>query len=203
MNFSNPVRVKACVPVLATLVLGTLLLAACAPTVKVRSDADPSVNFSQYRTYNFFSQLGIEGEGYASLMGQHFREAISQEMQARGFQLSDTPQLQINVSAATDDRVRVNTYQDPYLYGGYYGRGYMGGWGMPMYYGGGTTTTVSQYTVADVYIDAVDAAQHKMVWQGVATFTLSEKMQKELRQSIFNTVDQIYTQFPVAEPAVQ
>ncbi len=191
-------------PLLKTslLIIPVLLLVACAPTVKVRSDADPSVNFSQYKTYNFFSQLGIEGDGYANLMGQHFREAINGEMQSRGFQLSDTPQLQINVSAATDDKIRVNTYQDPYLYGGYYGRGYMGGWGTPMYYGG-STTTVSQYTVADVYIDAVDAQRHKMVWQGVASFTLSEKMQKEARQAIFNTVDQIYTQFPVAAPATQ
>jgi hypothetical protein len=187
---------------LSLLILVALLLAACAPTVKVRSDADPSVNFSQYNTYNFFSQLGIEGDGYASLMGQHFREAINAQMQSRGFQLSDTPQLQINVSAATDDKVRVNTYQDPYLYGGYYGRGYGGGWGMPMYYGG-STTTVSQYTVADVYIDAVDAQRHKMVWQGVASFTLSEKMQKELRQSIFSTVDQIFTEFPVAATATE
>ncbi|HET6565955.1 MAG TPA: DUF4136 domain-containing protein [Xanthomonadales bacterium] len=179
-----------------------LLLAGCAPTVTVRSDADPSVNFSQYTTFNFFSQLGIEGDGYANLMGQHFREAITQQMQARGLQLSDNPQLQINVSAATDDKIRVNTYQDPYLYGGYYGRGYMGGWGMPMYYGG-STTTVSQYTVADVYIDAVDAGQHKMVWQGVASFTLSEKMQKELRQSVFNTVNEIFTEFPVAAPVSQ
>jgi len=184
------------------LVLATVLLTACAPSVKVRSDADPTVNFSQYKTYNFFSQLGIEGEGYANLMGQHFREAINQEMQARGFQLSDNPQLQINVSAATDDKIRVNTYQDPYLYGGYYGRGYAGGWGMPMYYGG-SHTTVSQYTTADVYVDAVDAQLHKMVWQGVASFTLSEKMQKEVRPAIFNTVNQIYTQFPVAASASQ
>lgn len=197
MNLSKSAVVRASIAVLTA-----LLVTACAPTVKVRSDADPSVNFSQYKTYNFFSQLGIESDGYANLMGQHFREAISAEMQSRGFQLSDTPQLQINVSAATDDKIRVNSYQDPYLYGGYYGRGYMGGWGMPMYYGG-STTTVSQYTVADVYIDAVDAQLHKMVWQGVASFTLSEKMQKEARQHIFNTVDQIYTQFPVAAPASQ
>jgi hypothetical protein len=184
-----------------SLAMMMFLLASCAPTVKVRSDSDPSVNFSQYKTYNFFSQLGIEGDGYANLMGQHFREAISAQMTARGFQLSDNPQLQINVSAATDDKIRVNTYQDPYLYGGYYGRGYGGGWGMPMYYGGSTNTTVTQYKVADVYIDAVDAQQHKMVWQGVASFTVSEKMQKELRQSIFNTVGEVFTQFPVAASA--
>lgn len=183
---------------LATIIL---LLAGCAPSVKVRSDADPSVDFSQYRTYNFFSQLGIEGDSYASLMGQHFREAINAQLSARGFELSDTPQLQVNVSAASDDKIRVNSYQEPYLYGGYYGRGYRAGWGMPMYYGGGTSTTVTQYTQADVYVDMVDARRHEMVWQGVATFKVTEKMQKELRQSIFNTVDAVFSHFPVAAPA--
>ena len=187
----------------AFFVAACLLLAGCAPTVKVRSDADPTVDFSQYSNYDFFSQLGIEGDGYSNLIGQHFREAISQQMAARNFQKSGTPQLQVNVTISTDEKVRVNTYQDPYLYGGYYGRGYGGGWGSPMYYGGyggGTTTTVSQYTQANVYVDFVDAQLHKMVWQGVASFTLTEKMQKDLRGSVFNTVNEVFNQFPVAAP---
>jgi len=196
MSQGKWILLKWCV--LATVVLP---LAACAPTVKVRSDTDPSVNFSQYNSYNFFSQLGIEGDGYANLLGQHFRAAIDEQMAARGFQKSGNPQLQVNVSISTDEKVRVNTYQDPYLYGGYYGGGFRGGWGTPMYYGGGTTTTVSQYTQANVYVDYVDSQTHKMVWQGVATFTLSEKMQKDVRQSIFNTVNEVFTQFPVPAAA--
>jgi hypothetical protein len=72
-----------------------------------------------------------------------------------------------------------------------------------MYYGGGSTTTVSQYTQANVYVDYVDSQTHKMVWQGVATFTLSEKMQKDARQSIFNTVNEVFTQFPVPASATE
>jgi hypothetical protein len=143
--------------------------------------------------------MGIEDEGYSGLLGQHFRAAISSQMNSRGYAESATPQLQINVSITTDDKVRVNTYQDPYLYGGYYGRGYggMGGWGSPMYYGGGQTTTVTQYTQAKVYIDLVDSQQHKMVWQGVATFTLTEKMQQQVREAVNKTVAEIFSQYPV------
>jgi len=177
-----------------------ILLAGCAPSVKVRSDADPSVNLSQYKTYNFFSQLGIEGENYSNLLGQHFRQAIDAQMESRGFTQSPTPQLQINVSIGAEDKVRVNTYQDPYLYGGYYGRPYRGFYGSPFGYGygGGTRTTVQQYTEAQVYIDLVDSTQHKMVWQGVATFTLTDKMQSQLRETVYNTVDKIFAQFPTA-----
>ena len=124
-------------------------------------------------------------------------------MCARGYQRSDTPQLQINVSIGAEDKVRVNTYQDPYLYGGYYGRygyGYHGGpWGYPS----STRTTVTQYTEANVYIDMVDSSEHKMVWQGVATFTVTDKIQEQIRESVYNTVDKIFAQFPVPAPAAQ
>jgi hypothetical protein len=177
-----------------------LSLGACAPSVKVRSDTDPGVDMSQYRTYNFFSQLGIEGDNYSGLLGQHFRQAISAQMNARGYQESDSPQLQINVSIGAEDKVRVNTYQDPYLYGGYYGVRGWGPYGNPWGYGGATRTTVTQYTEANVYIDMVDASEHKLVWQGVATFTLTDKMQEQMRETVNNTVDKIFTQFPVGMP---
>lgn len=188
---------------LAAVIL-TVLLAACAPSVKVRSDADPTVDFSQYQTYGFFSQMGVEGDNYSGLLGQHFRDSISSQMDKRGFKQSGSPQLQINVTIGAEDKVRVNTYSDPYLYGGYYGRGgygHYGGMGMGYPYGGGTRTTVHQYTEAKVYIDLVDSEQHKVVWQGVATFTVTDKIQENIRKTVYDTVDKIFTQFPIAAPA--
>jgi len=179
-----------------------IVLSACAPSVKVRSDADPSVNMGQFKTYDFFSQMGIEGDGYSNLLGQHFRDAISSQMNARGYTKSGSPQLQINVSIGAEEKVRVNTYQDPYLHGGYYGMGGYGMYGSPWGYGGGTTrTTVHQYTEANVYIDMVDTSGHKMVWQGVATFTLTDKMQAQLRETVINTVNEVFAQYPVSAPA--
>lgn len=196
-NASKPRFLKSVI----ILALFSLSLAACAPSVTVRSDSLPGVDLSQYKTYGFFSQLGVEGENYSNLLGQHFRDAISTQMQARGFKPSDAPQLQINVTIAAQEKIKVNTYQDPYLYGGYYGgRGY-GFYGSPWYYGGGTQTSVHQYTEANVYIDLVDAAEHKLVWQGVATFKLTEDARKNLRETVVNTVDKIFSQFPVPSQA--
>jgi hypothetical protein len=188
---------------LITVAVMATFLTACSPSVQVRTDTDPGVNMSQYNSYDFFSQMGIEGDGYSNLLGQHFRSAISSQMNARGISQSETPQLQINVSIGAEDKVRVNTYQDPYLYGGYYGRGYGGyGHGSPWGYGGGATrTTVHQYTEANVYIDMVDTSEHKMVWQGVATFTVTDKMQGQLRETVQTTVDKIFSQFPVSAPS--
>lgn len=186
-------------PALAAL----LTLSACAPSVKVRSDSDPGVDLSQYQTWGFFSQLGIEGDNYSSLLGQNFRQAVADQMDARGFTQANSPQIQINVSIGSEEKIQVNTYSDPYLYGGYrgfYGGGYYGGpWGGYGY--GGTQTTVRQYTEANVYIDVVDATEHKMVWQGVATFTLTEKMRSQMRETVYNTVNKIFEQFPIPAPA--
>jgi hypothetical protein len=198
-------KLKFFQPTMPSLVLVAVLaifLAGCAPSVKVRSDTDPSVNMAQFKSYNFFSQLGIEGDGYSNLLGQHFRDAITSQMDSRRYSLSNSPQLQINVSIGAEEKVRVNTYQDPYLYGGYYSMRGHGMYGNPWGYAGGATrTTVSQYTEANVYIDMVDASQHKLVWQGVATFTLTDKMQSQLRETVNNTVQKIFTQFPVPQPA--
>jgi hypothetical protein len=122
-------------------------------------------------------------------------------MNSRGFTQSDSPQLQVNVSIGAEDKVRVNTYQEPYLYGGYYGHGGYGRYGGPWgYHGGATRTTVHQYTEANVYIDLVDAREHKMVWQGVATFTVTDKMQEQLRETVYSTVDKVFSAFPVPAP---
>jgi hypothetical protein len=184
---------------IAAVLTAALVLSACSPSVKVRSDVAPDTNMSQFQTYNFFSQMGVEGENYSNLLGQHFRDSINSEMSARGYKLSDSPQLQINVSIGAEDKVRVNTYNDPYVYGGHYGyRGY-GYYGSP-WYGGGTRTTVHQYTEANVYIDMVDSAERQLVWQGVATFTVTDKMQENIRETVQTTVNSVFEQYPVPAP---
>jgi hypothetical protein len=189
-------KVKAAI----TSILALLLISACAPSVKVRSDVSPGVDLSGFQTYGFFTPMGVEGEQYSSLLAQHFRDAVSEEMTSRGFSEVDSPQLRVNVSIGSKDKIRVDSYQDPYLYGGYYGyRGY-GYYGSP-WHGGGTRTTVREYTEAQVYIDLVDTRSHQLVWQGVATFTLTDKMQQQVRETVFLTVTSIFEQFPVAAPA--
>ena len=80
-----------------------LLLGACASGLEVRSDQDPNVDFSQYRTWNFFEQLGIEGGYNSPVFGEHFRDAITEAMKFRGYRQSGDPDLYINVTLRADD----------------------------------------------------------------------------------------------------
>ncbi len=94
-------------------------LGACSSGLKVRSDQDPSADFSQYRTFNFFDPMGIEGGYNSPIFGQLFREAITREMTERGYVLSNTPDLIINVTIQSDDKIRIQTYSAPYMSGAY------------------------------------------------------------------------------------
>jgi len=81
-----------------------VLLSACSSGLQVRSDTDPSANFSQYQTYNFFDPMGIEGGYNSPVFGEHFRAAISREMGQHRYRQSDNPDLMINVTLVSVSR---------------------------------------------------------------------------------------------------
>lgn len=61
-----------------------LLLDACASTPKTFSNADPSTDFSQYKTYGFFSSLSTDNGQYESLVSNFLKVAVAQEFDKRG-----------------------------------------------------------------------------------------------------------------------
>ena len=173
-----------------------MLLASCASKPTIESDYDPTVDFSQYKTYNFFNPMGIENRNYSSIYGAVFRDAIGKEMESRGYKKSDNPDLMINVSGRLQDKTKVTTTSDPYMGGGYYGyrRGAYGTWGG---YGYGTSTHVSNYTEGTVNVDMVDRAQKRMVWEGVAVGRVNEKKtNEERRASIYAGIQAMFSGYP-------
>ena len=180
---------------LLLLALSALLLAACSSGPQIKADYDPSVDFSQYQTFNFYNPMGIENPNYSSILGQMFRDAITREMEKRGDTLSDDPDLLMHVSAILADKPKVTTYTAP-MYGGYYG--YRRGYYDPWYgYGYGTSTHVSQYTEGTVNIDMVDARAKRMVWEGIAVGRVNEdRSNEEVRQAINAGVLEMFSTYP-------
>lgn len=180
---------------LLLLAVAALLLAACSSGPQIKADYDPSVDFSQYQTFNFYNPMGIENPNYSSILGQMFRDAITREMEKRGYTLADNPDLMMNVSAILEDKTKVTTYNDP-MYGGYYG--YRRGFYDPWYgYGYGTSTHVSQYTEGTVNIDMVDAKAKRMVWEGIAVGRVNEdRSNAEVREAINAGVLEMFSSYP-------
>jgi len=172
------------------------LLSACSSGLTVRSEIDPNTNFSQYKTYNFFEPMGIEGGYNSPVFGELFRESISNEMRGRAYRLADRPDLLINVTIRSDDKVKMRANTSPYMSGGYYGRpgGAYGGSAVGV--GISTGSRATMQTEASVFIDLVDFEQHRVVWQGVAVVDVNDKVAKQLRDAIFTAVNKVLAEYP-------
>jgi hypothetical protein len=171
-----------------------LLLASCASKPTIESDYDHSIDFSKYKTYGFFNPMGIENPNYSSVLGGVFRDAISKEMESRGYVKSDTPDLMVNVSGRMKDKTKVTT--SPSMHGGYYGYrgGRYGAWGG---YGYGSTTHVSNYTEGTVNVDLVDVGLKRMVWEGVAMGRVDDsKTNEETRATINSAIQEMFAGYP-------
>ena len=173
-----------------------IMLAGCASKPTIQSDYDHSIDFTAYKTYGFFNPMGIENPNYSSIYGSIFRDAISKEMESRGYTQSDRPDLMINVSGRLQDKTKVTTTSDPYMGGGYYGYrgGRYGTWGG---YGYGTSTHVSNYTEGTVNVDMVDHELKRMVWEGVAVGRVNDKKtSEETRANIQAGIQEMFAAYP-------
>jgi hypothetical protein len=188
-NRSNPIQ-------LALILLLAAGLSGCASTAKISSDYDSSADFGSYKTWNFIDGAGPDYEGYESLFTQYMIEAITIEMDKRGYVKSDNPDLLVNFNAYVQDKTKVTTSpaMGPPM-GPYYGYrgGYYGAWGG---YGYGTETHVSQYTEGTFNIDIVDARRKQLVWEAVGVGRITDDTRQNLRQKVMEGVPRFFALYP-------
>lgn len=177
-------------------VLAAVALVGCSSSLQVRSDYDPTANFSQYRTFNFFDPMGVEGGYNSPIYGQLLRESITRELKQRGYTLADSPDLLVNVTIRGDDRVKMTSYAAPYMSGAYYSRPGGAYYGSALGVGVGVSQTARTVTEASVFIDLVDPTKQRVVWQGVAVLEATEKVATQLRDATFTAVDEVFKQYP-------
>lgn len=194
MNNNNSVRSLGRLFGLAALLV--FVLVSCASGLKVRSDIDPSTDFSQFTSFNFFEPMGIEGGYNSPVFGEHFRKALSSELAQRGYRKADVPGLLINVTIRSDDKVRMRSYTRPYMSGAYYGRPGGAYAGSAVGVGVSLGSSATQVTEASVFIDFVDLEQRRVVWQGVAVIDVNDKVAQQLRNAIYTAVNKIMEQYP-------
>ncbi len=187
---------NTCIRIVRTVaVLGVISLATgCGSSGKLRSDYDPTADFSQYRTYNFFADAGPEATSYQSFFSNYMVVAISKEMEKRGYVQSDDPDLLVNFNARLQDKTDVRTVPSAPM-GGYYG--YRGGFYDPwMGYGYATETHVSQYTEGTFNIDLVDARKKKLVWEAVGVGRVTDELLENLEERVYEAVPQFFETYP-------
>lgn len=169
-----------------------LLIVSSCDTVKVYSDYDKSVDFTQYKTFAFMKS-GIDKVEISDLDKKRILNAIDRQMQSKGFTKSETPDLLVNIFTKSREEISVNQFNAGWGYGWGYG------WN-PYMYGGQTYVTSS--TEGTLYIDLIDAKKKELVWQGEGSGTLSKDMNE--KDAIVNDiVTQILAQYPPAKPVAK
>ena len=173
------------------------LLSACASTPNTFSNAAPGVDFSQYKTFGFYSTLSTDKAQYQSLESNFLKVAVAQELVARGFDHDEVdPDVRVNFYINTQEKIKSRSvptaggyygYRDPFAYDPW------GGYGMGTSY----ETRVDQFTEGTLNIDVVDARSQKLVWEGSIVGRLTDKDIRNLEQTVDEAVAAAMTGFPV------
>src|SRR5690606_33950889 len=176
------------------LALVGLLLSACSTGPRISSEADPSADFSRYRSFAFYSPLAIEGQGYSTPTSNRIRQAAPAQIEARGYVYdAQAPDLWGNLNAYLQQRTDVTTTPDvDYgLYSSYPPPAYVA---VPYWR---DRTGVRRYTEGTLNVDLVDARQNRLVWTGVAVGRASRSASPTERGAkIDAAMADIFAQYP-------
>lgn len=174
--------------------LFALLLSACSTGPRISSEGDPSADFSQYRSFAFYSPLAIEGQGYSTPTSNRIRQAARAQLEARGYVYDEqAPDLWVNLNAYLQERTDVTTTPevDYGIYYSYRARAYVA---VPYWR---DRTDVRRYTEGTLNVDLVDARQNRLVWTGVAVGRASRSASPTERGAkIDAAMADIFAQYP-------
>lgn len=159
------------------------LVASCS-SVRVASDYDKNAPFGQYKTFAFFKN-GIDKAEINDIDKRRILRAIESELLAKGFTKSENPDMLVSIF--TKSREKVNVYNNGF---GPYGYGW--GWS-PWFWD--RPTTVSRSTEGVLYIDLIDASKKELVWQGMGTGYLTDRMDKK-DERVKEFVNKIMEEYP-------
>lgn len=163
-----------------------VLIASCS-SVKVAADYDKNANFNEYKTFAFYKP-GIDKAEISDLDKRRILRAIESEMMAKGFTKSENPELLVSIF--TKSQQRVDVYNNNWGFGGW-GWGGFGGWG----WGWNQQPMVSTSSEGTLYIDLIDAKKKELIWQGMGTGYLSQKMDKK-EERIQEFVSKVMEKYP-------
>lgn len=170
---------------ITSLVLLLAVFMTSCSTVKVASDYDREANFTNYQTYAFFKP-GIDKAEISDLDKKRILRAIETEMMQKGFTKSENPDLLVSIFTKTKENI--NIYNNNYPFWGY-------GWGWSPWYWGSGFNTVNRTSEGTLYIDLIDAEGKELVWQGMGTAALAEKVERK-QERINEIVGEIMTKYP-------
>lgn len=171
------------------------MLVGCS-SLKIASDYDKSVDFSQHKTFGFHGWQKSSDTLLNELNKRRIETAFKNEFTKRGLTYSATnPDLVVALYLVIEEKTQTTastSYDSPMYYGRY--RGYGPGWGWGPSY---STTTVSNYNyeVGTLVCDVFDASKEQLIWEGAASKTLAQSDNK-IEERINKNVARLMLEYP-------
>jgi hypothetical protein len=166
-----------------------VILAACASKPQIRTQSAPALDVGKYQSFGFVEHPDTDKSGYTTLTTRYLKDAVAREMLARGYTQSEQPDLLVNFSVGSKDKVEGNSWPDVGLGWGRWSRGW--GWGGTL--GGRDIRTVTEGTLT---IDVVDEEHKELVWSGTAKGRVTAKAENDPQPAINEAVAAIFAKYP-------
>lgn len=165
------------------LLLTVILLTACS-SIRVNYDYEKTRDFTQYKTYNYFSNVKT---GMSELDSKRLFKAFDDAMQSKGYALSQTPDFLIDIKSSEFQQQRNNNV----------GVG-VGGSGRNV--GGGISIglPLGQAKMGrEIIFDFVDESNDQLFWQAVSESNYKPNASPENREANFIAlVNKVLEGFP-------
>ena len=164
-------------------ILLVLLFTSCH-VVRVQTDYEKETDFSNYSTYNYFSDLET---GLSELDEKRLIKVLDAAMQAEGILLSEEPDFLINIQSGIYQTPRNNTV----------GVG-VGGTGRNV--GGGVSVgiPIGQSNVQrEISFDFVDSQKDMLIWKAISKSHLNENVTPlEREKKLKEIVEKVLSKYP-------
>jgi len=163
--------------------LSLLIISACS-SIRVYSDFDRNIDFSQYQTFAYFKPE-IDKVSISDLDKRRILKALDTQMSIKGLSKSETPDLLIGFTTQSKEKIYVNSWNS-----------WGWGWGFsPWFWGAPNYNTISSQTEGTLYINLIDATTKQLVWQGKGRGGIQENTKnRDERIALF--VKEIVADYP-------
>lgn len=174
--------------IMAILLPAVLFTTSCnsIKNLKTAVEYDKQANFGSYNSYKFDKELSYSDthDNYSSQNQRAFENAIHDQLQKKGLEETETPNLHVNffvVDTQESKSITHTSYRNQ-RYGGM----------------AHVDTYIKEYELGTLVIDLIDVTNKKLVWRGLANGVITGK-QKDMDKTIKEAVRAILSKYPPAK----
>jgi len=153
------------------LLIPILLLVLSCSSIRVNYDYETSADFSKYKSYNYYSNIN---SGLSELDTKRLLDALDAGLQAKGINLSDTPDFYIDIKSSEYQEIQNSSV----------GVGLGGGGGNV---GGGISVgiPIGQSNISrQIQFDFVDENGKGLFWQAISESSYEPNATPDKREAI-------------------